>query len=197
MEAASRSTRRLRKGINVVSVARALSLTTAVVTCTALLQTPATAEAAAPERPHRAGDAVTPRSGESLGVLVIPHLRLRLPLREGVSRRDLKLGPGRYPWTWLPGEGATVAIAGHRTTNGGPFRNVPQLKPGDAIYIVMRSRFGGGQFRYRVTGAAVVAPNEGIRLVRDKGYERLVLTTCYPLGSSAKRYAVFARPSRR
>ena len=35
---------------------------------------------------------------------------------------DLRKGPGHYPYTPLPGERGTVAIAGHRTTYGAPFR---------------------------------------------------------------------------
>jgi len=142
------------------------------------------------------GTPASPRAGETIGTLVIPRLGLRLPLGEGVARRQLDRGPGHYPWTWLPGQGETVAIAGHRTTRGAPFRELPSLARGDAIYIVLRRRLGGRSFRYRVTGEEVLEPDEGFRLVRDRGYERLVLTTCYPLGSSRQRYAVFARPAR-
>ena len=138
-----------------------------------------------------------PRRGDVLGTLVIPRLGIRTPLSEGVTRRQLARGPGHYPWTWLPGNGETVAVAGHRTTHGGPFRELPRLARGDAIYIVMRRRFGGRSFRYRVTGSALLPPDAGLSLVRDKGFERLVLTTCHPPGSANQRYAVFARPSSR
>ena len=37
-------------------------------------------------------------------------------------------GPGHYPETPPPGEKGTVAIAGHRTTYGAPFRDIDQLK---------------------------------------------------------------------
>ncbi len=142
------------------------------------------------------GREAAPRPGDRLGTIVIPRLGVRLPLGEGVARRQLDRGPGHYPWTWLPGSGETVAIAGHRTTRGAPFRHLPRLARGDAIYIVLAPRFGGRSFRYRVTGETVLAPDEGLTLVRDKGYERLVLTTCHPPGSSAGRYAVFALPAR-
>ena len=141
------------------------------------------------------GTGVTPRPGETIGTLVIPRLGLRLPLGEGVARQHLDRGPGHYPWTWLPGQGETVAIAGHRTTRGAPFRELPGLERGDAIYIVMRRRLGGRSFRYRVTGEAVLRPDEGLPLIRDRGYERLVLTTCHPPGSATRRYVVFALPS--
>ena len=49
---------------------------------------------------------------------------------EGTDTDDLRKGPGHYPDTPLPGERGTVAIAGHRTTHGAPFRNIDKLERG-------------------------------------------------------------------
>ena len=48
---------------------------------------------------------------------------------QGTDAGDLRKGPGHYPATPLPGERGTVAIAGHRTTYGAPFRHIDGLKP--------------------------------------------------------------------
>ena len=40
---------------------------------------------------------------------------------EGVQTADLRMGPGHYPGTPLPGEAGNASIAGHRTTYAHPF----------------------------------------------------------------------------
>ena len=52
-----------------------------------------------------------------------------------------------------------------------------------------------GTFTYRVQKTEIVDDSE-VGVVRDVGYERLVLTACHPLYSAAQRYVVFARLSR-
>ena len=141
-----------------------------------------------------AGSTSAPRAGEVLGTLTIPRLGVRVAIVEGTGQARLTRGAGHYPWTWLPGEGEVVAIAGHRTRDGAPFRNLDRLRRGDAIWVRMRPRFGGRSFGYRVSATAVTRPDQGRSLVRDAGYERLVLSTCHPVGSSALRLVVHALP---
>src|ERR687891_388356 len=54
----------------------------------------------------------------------------RLARPEGGTLRS---GPGHYPGTSLPGARGTVAIAGHRSTYGAPFRDVDEFERGDRI----------------------------------------------------------------
>ena len=82
-----------------------------------------------------------------------------------------------------------MAIAGHRTTYGAPFRHIDELERGDRI--VMRMPYG--RFTYRVERTRIVDPSE-VGVVRDVGHEQLVLTACHPLYSAAQRIVVFARP---
>ena len=97
-------------------------------------------------------------------------------------------GPGHYPETPLPGARGTVAIAGHRTTYGAPFRRVDRLERGDPIEL----RMPYGRFTYRVERTRVVAPT-ATWVTRRVAYDRLVLTACHPLYSAAGRIVVFAR----
>lgn len=132
---------------------------------------------------HRASCATHVREGHAVGVLVIPSLGLRQVVVQGVKSGDLSRGPGHYPSTGLPGSGRVVAIAGHRTTWGAPFRHIDNLKPGDAMI------FCGHVYHY--VGERVVRPsNIGVLYGR---HERLVLTTCTPPHSAEFRLVAVAR----
>lgn len=126
--------------------------------------------------------------GDPIGRLVVPSIDLNIVAVEGTDPATLKTGPGRHPETACPGQGATVAVAGHRTTYLAPFRRINELGPGDEITLEMPY----GRYRYRFQKQRIVDPYE-VGVVRDVGYERLVLTACHPLYSAAQRIVVFAR----
>jgi sortase A len=107
---------------------------------------------------------------------------------EGTGTGDLRQGPGHYPDTPLPGARGTVAVAGHRTTYGAPFRHLDQLDRGDAIEVVMPY----GRFTYEVERTRIVPPR-AMWVTRRAAHDRLVLTACHPLYSAAQRIVVFAR----
>jgi sortase A len=90
--------------------------------------------------------------------------------------------------TALPGSGATVAIAGHRTTYGAPFRHIDRLRRGDAIRLTLPY----GTFRYRVVGHEIVDKADWSIIARRR-YETLVLSACHPLYSAEQRWVVYAR----
>jgi sortase A len=127
-------------------------------------------------------------TGEAIGRLRIPSIDVDVVVVEGTDTASLQKGPGHYPETPFPGQGGTTAIAGHRTTYLAPFRHLDQLKPGDEIEIEMPY----ANFMYRVQRTRVV-DDSAVHIIRDVGYERLVLTACHPLYSAAQRIAAFAR----
>ena len=126
--------------------------------------------------------------GQPIGRLVIPAIDLNVVAVEGTDTETLKKGPGRYPETNFPGQGLTVAIAGHRTTYLAPFRRINELETGDELTLDMPY----ASFTYRFQSQRIVEPSQ-VGVVRDVGYERLVLTACHPLYSAAQRIVVFAR----
>jgi sortase A len=126
--------------------------------------------------------------GDALGRLRIPAIGLDTVVVEGTDAGELRTGPGHYADTPLPGQRGTVAIAGHRTTYGAPFRDVDDLERGDAIEL----RMPYGRFAYRVERTRIVAPTQ-VDVVGRVAYDRLVLTACHPLYSAAQRIVVFAR----
>ena len=81
-----------------------------------------------------------------------------------------------------------MAIAGHRTTYGAPFRKLDKLRAGDQIVVAMPY----GRFTYRVQRTRIVAAT-AVWVTQRVSYDRLVLTACHPLYSAAQRIVVFAR----
>ena len=130
----------------------------------------------------------TAPDGAAIGRLEIAKLEVGYDVVQGTSTGDLERGPGHYALTGLPGEGRTIAIAGHRTTYLAPFRNLNELHRGDRIVL----RMAYGNFTYVVQYQRIVAPNAWW-ITRNVGYERLVLSACNPLYSASQRIAVFAR----
>jgi sortase A len=131
----------------------------------------------------------TPK-GSPLGRILIPRIGARSVFVASTTQDALKRGPGHYAKTVLPGQRGTVAIAGHRTSYGAPFRHIDALRSGDRIMLVMPY----GVFTYRVTHHRVVDPSARW-VLRARRHDQLVLTACTPLHSAARRYVVFARPA--
>jgi len=126
--------------------------------------------------------------GDWIGLLEIPAISVSQAIVEGVDTNNLRLGPGHYPSSAVIGARGNVAIAGHRTTWGRPFRYLDQLRSNDAI-IVTTTR---GRFLYRVVNSLVVAPNDTAVLAASMSHE-LTLTTCNPPYSASSRLVVHAR----
>jgi sortase A len=126
--------------------------------------------------------------GQPLGRIRIPSIGVSSVVVAGTDTADLRLGPGHYPGTPLPGARGTVGVAGHRTTYGAPFRKLDKLGKGDRIEM----RMPYGTFVYRVEQRRIVAPT-AIWVTRRTSYDRLILSACHPLYSAAQRIVVFAR----
>ena len=133
-----------------------------------------------------------PLPGDAIGEIQMPTIDKSAFVVEGTDTDDLRKGPGHYPDTPMPGEHGTVAIAGHRTTNGAPFRNVDKLERGDRIVLQLPY----GSFVYRVERTQIVEPT-ALWVTKRVKYDRLVLSACHPLYSAAQRLIVFARFVRR
>jgi sortase A len=128
------------------------------------------------------------KTGAGIGHLNIPKLGLGYTIIQGTDELSLEKGPGHYPETAFPGMGQTVAVAGHRTTYLAPFRHLDALGPGDRIILKMPY----GRFTYAVQYTRIVRPT-ALWVIKNVGYERLVLSACNPLYSAAQRIIIFAR----
>ena len=140
-------------------------------------------------------------------IAALPATAARSPAHEAISipklgvtaRIGTLLSRGAIYWSRVgrPGQGTTIALAAHDITpvpgfsGHGPFHDIDRLARGDKITVT----HGGRRYAYRVTGRRVIAASN--RHIADlTRYERLLLTTCWPRGSSTYRLVVYARPAR-
>lgn len=147
--------------------------------------------------PATAPPMAPPPEGSPIGVISIPTINLDRVVVEGVSKADLKKGPGHYPSTPLPGQSGNSAIAGHRTTYGAPFNRIDELIPGDEIKVTTVQ----GEFVYVVIPAPgqpadgqawfAVSPRQ-VEVLANMGDNRLTLTACHPKYSARQRIVVHA-----
>ncbi len=152
--------------------------------------------------------------GEAFAFLHIPRLGedYQRVVLEGTAYADLKDGPGHYSDSALPGEVGNVAIAGHRTTYGSPFRDLDLLRPGDPIVVETADSW----FVYRVLGdpatgdfgadpsgipgrhivmptdVQVINPTPNAAPDAPATGNYLTLTTCHPRFSAAERLIIHA-----
>ena len=150
--------------------------------------------------PETVGPIPTPPQGEASGIIRIPKIGVDQVMVEGVSKSDLKKGPGHYPGTPSPGQAGNVGVAGHRTTYGAPFNRIDELAPGDEILAYTPQ----GEFRYEVMappagkgieqgpGWYTVRPSQA-EVLNDAGDNRITLTACHPKRSAKQRIIVHAR----
>ena len=89
--------------------------------------------------------------GQPLGRIRMHSIGVNSVVVEGTDTSSLRRGPGHYPGTPLPGARGTVAIAGHRTTYGAPFRRLDKLDTGDRIRC--RCRTGASSTRSSASGS--------------------------------------------
>ncbi len=130
-----------------------------------------------------------PPPGNAVARIQIPKIGLDAIVVDGIATDDLRMGPGHYPLTPLPGQRGNAAIAGHRTTYGAWFGNLDQLSTGDEILI----RTVQGFFTYRVYQQLVVDPSDVAVLNPDPARPAtLTLTTCNPKYSASQRLVVKA-----
>ncbi len=129
-----------------------------------------------------------PASG-AIDHLVIPKIHLDVFVVQGVSDDDLRLGPGHYPGTVLPGQDGNAAIAGHRTTYGAPFFSLNELGPGDDIMVTDTL---GRTFTYRVAAPPRSVGPDDVSVLDPTRSAQLTLTTCNPRYSDTSRLIVVA-----
>ena len=143
-------------------------------------------EATAREARHFLG---TLEQGQAFGRLEIPRIDVESVIVHGTRwGADLARGPGHYERTTVPGLRRTVGVAGHRTTFGAPFRNIDDIRVGDAITLEMPY----ATFRYRVFQHEIVESDDW-RVIRDRGFDVIMLSACHPLYSADQRWIVYGR----
>ena len=132
-------------------------------------------------------DPYAPEEIAEIGTIEIPKLGVQQRLMQGVTLRNIDLGPSHWPGSALPGEGGNMVVAGHRVTHSRPFRNIDQLAAGDQVVV----RAKGMKATYRVAFSFVVTPDR-TDIANDTGTPSLTLFACHPPGSARQRFVVRA-----
>lgn len=134
--------------------------------------------------------------GDSFAIMYVPSLgkSWAKAVVQGVTLDDLRGTIGHYPKTQMPGEIGNFAVAGHRATNGEPFRDIPDVKVGDKVYIETEDSW----FVYTVRSTEIVKPTDVeviLPVPNEPGAiptEALItLTTCNPRWASYERWITY------
>lgn len=133
--------------------------------------------------------------GKAYAIVRIPALGqdYAVPVVEGTTRDALRKGIGHYVGTAMPGQVGNFAIAGHRMTYGGPFRDIERVLPGDRVIVETATTY----FVYKVGPHTLVPPShiqaidpmpERPGVKPDKPY--ITLTACHPKYAAQQRWIV-------
>lgn len=140
-----------------------------------------------PPLPAPAPQVLSWRTGDLIGEIAIPRLKLTVPVFEGDDDATLKLGAGHVPHTALPGAPGNVCIAAHRDKF---FRSLRFIKPHDEIVLETSQ----GPLWYSVDSTSIVKPSD-VQVLLPAPHRDLTLVTCYPfyyVGNAPKRFIVHA-----
>ncbi|MCX4526872.1 MULTISPECIES: class E sortase [unclassified Streptomyces] len=118
------------------------------------------------------------------------------PVLEGTGTELLKKGLGHYAGTARLGGTGNFSVAGHRRTYGDPFKDFPELRPGDAVILKDATSWytytvRAAPLRVLPTETAVVDPVPRRSPFTGPG-RYLTLTTCEPEWGHSHRLVVWA-----
>lgn len=108
---------------------------------------------------------------KATGTISIPKIGLKKTIYAGIANDALAAGIGHGLWSAKLGSGGHVQLFGHRTSRGGPFRNLHKLKAGDSITA--------GGITYRVRRVDVLSVSEKEKIwAYEGGGARISLVAC-------------------
>lgn len=120
------------------------------------------------------------------------------PWNKEVYEPALEKGVAHALGTALPGEGKLIYLFAHSSSPAWKitryntiFLRLNELKLGDSITI----NRDGKNYIYTVTEKKVVSPRDIEFLTEQSSGERLIIQTCWPIGTDWQRLLVFAEPS--
>lgn len=126
------------------------------------------------------------KPGQPFCRLRIPRIGVNAVVVEGVTDACLRRGPGHIPETGRPGEARNCAIAAHRAHW---FRDLPQVKKGDTIWIDMPEMV----YRYTVVSQRTVTPERGDALNVGRKPMLTLITCDKPTADAPYRILIFAQ----
>ncbi|UOK62983.1 class D sortase [Paenibacillus sp. OVF10] len=135
-------------------------------------------------------DTVQEASSNTLGVLSIDKIDVRLPILEGATEANMKVAATHLVETTRIGNKGNAAIAAHRAHKKGRlFNRLGELQIGDSMQVTLADRT---IIQYKVDQISVVEPND-LCVLEDPGLGQvLTLITCDPLVNPTHRLIVRA-----
>ena len=130
-------------------------------------------------------DPYAPEPVVEIGSIEIPRIGLVHALFQGVTLHNIDRGPSHWPGSAMPGQPGNAVVAGHRATNGQPFRRLDELAAGDLVVFSV----GGARASYRVADSLVVRP-EDTWIANQSTATTATLYACHPPGSEQYRFVV-------
>ena len=128
-------------------------------------------------------------TGDLIGRVDIPRLKLSAAVAEGDDDKTLGKAVGHLPDTPLPWDrSGNVGLAAHRD---GLFRRLEHIRLQDDVRLVT-SR---GEFHYRVVKTHIVDPDD-VWVLAPTAEPTITLITCYPfsfVGNAPRRFIVQAQ----
>ena len=111
----------------------------------------------------------------SIGIIIIPAVHLKLPIYRGLNNNNLVKGAGTMKPRQKMGE-ENYALAGHHMTNPRIlFSPLQNIKLGNTIYLISKSK---KVYSYRVTQKKIISKYQ-INYIKNIGKKRIVtLITC-------------------
>ncbi|QJD82348.1 class D sortase [Cohnella herbarum] len=126
---------------------------------------------------------------KTIAIIEIDKIDLKLPVLEGATTKNMKVGAAHMTETAQLGEIGNAAVAAHRAhTKGRLFNRLDEIEIGDMIDIRMRD----GKVMYRVTEIKIVEPTDLSVLNGNQSDAMLTLITCDPLVNPTHRLIVHA-----
>jgi len=126
-----------------------------------------------------------------IGILSIDKIDLRLPVVDGVSKRQLKVAVGRVPQTAEIGAIGNAVIAGHRSyAYGQYFNRLGELENGDIIEYQPRE---GETMRFEVYNIRIIRPGDQSAFQQPGDFSEITLYTCTPIRVASHRLLIQAK----
>lgn len=136
------------------------------------------------------------------GELYIPRLNEKVPLVWSKSvddfNKDLENGVIHYPGTAYPGQVGLSYISGHssnyiwsKSNYSHVFARLNELNIGDEFFVTVAETSGQKQtLRYVVSEKKEYQPDDQAQFESSGNTSAVSLSTCWPVGSTARRYVV-------
>ena len=124
---------------------------------------------------------------QPIGILKIEKINVNLPILEGATQKNLKVGVGWIKETTELGEVGNTALAAHRSrTYGRLFNRLDELEIDDEIIVIS----DGKEYRYEVYQKLVVEPTDTSVLSRNNKDRIITLITCTPMNAPTHRLII-------